>query len=597
MLALMAGSVQGVGAMTLEDAAGIAVQTNPEVEAARENRRAQAYELRQGRGLYLPRIDLSASYGPEWTETRRLNDPEELMMRYDTELTLTQLLFDGFAREALIERRAARLDGASLRVEERVETISLDTSEVFLDVMRYEELLRLAENNVAIHREILDQVSRRVNAGQSGVGDLQQAESRLAAAEDTVVQSRQDLQDARARFERIVGTPPDALERPPSLADQLPPTLDEAVVTAVNASPTLRATAAVIDEAKAQRREATAEYYPTVELVVSHTRNHNVDGAPGINNDANAQVRLSWNIFNGGIDEARRMELAHRIGEQRAETMNVERAVAEEARLSWNALDAARQRINILVQQVQSNEQVVQTYRQEFTIGVRDLLDLLDAENELFLSRSALVSAEYVADFAVHRILAVMGVFSTALNVSDPVEAQASARAGAGVDPEYVFGARTLEDVHRSAAQDPEEPRGFMAPNYDGTNASLEDGGAVSMAQTEPVTLVPTADAVATPSVAALPTAAQERMPAPAPTVVAAPAPAPAPAPVEPAAATVEQAPTRLITDAGPDAPRIEDIRWNPLPDPDVPEAPGPLSGTDIIWNDAASAPVQVSGQ
>jgi len=438
--------------MSLEDAATIAVSTNPQMEAARENRRAQQYELRQGRGLYFPRIDLSASFGPEWTETRRKNDPDEMMARYDTELSLTQLLFDGFAREAIIERRAARLDGAALRVEERVETVSLDASEVFLDVMRYQELLQLANNNVAIHQDILDQVSSRVNAGQSGIGDQQQAESRLSAALDTQVQSRQDLDDARARFERIVGVPPEGLERPVSLASQLPATVDDVVLTAVNSSPTLRATATGIDEVRAQHREATAEYYPTVELAVTHTRNHNVDGSAGISNDANAQLRLSWNIFNGGIDEARRTELAHRIGEQRAETMNVERAVAEESRLSWNALEATRQRTNILVQQVASNEQVVQTYRQEFTIGVRDLLDLLDAENELFLSRSALVSSGYVGEFAVHRILAVMGVLSTALNVADPVEARADARQGASVNPDYTFGSRTLDRIHRSAA-------------------------------------------------------------------------------------------------------------------------------------------------
>jgi len=481
-MALTGGAARDAAAMNLGDAATIAVSTNPQMEAARENRRAQQYELRQGRGLYFPRIDLSASFGPEWTETRRKNDPDEMMLRYDTELSLTQLLFDGFAREAIIERRAARLDGAALRVEERVETISLDTSEVFLDVLRYQELLRLADDNVAVHQDILDQVSSRVNAGQSGVGDRQQAESRLSAALDTQVQSRQDLDDARARFERIVGVPPEGLERPASLVSQLPATIDEVVLTAVNTSPTLRATATGIDEVRAQHREATAEYYPTVELAVTHTRNHNVDGAAGINNDANAQLRLSWNIFNGGIDEARRTELAHRIGEQRAETMNVERAVAEESRLSWNALEATRQRTNILVRQVASNEQVVQTYRQEFTIGVRDLLDLLDAENELFLSRSALVSSGYVGEFAVHRILAVMGVLSTALNVADPVEARADARRGASVNPDYTFGSRTLDGIHRSAASsgvamaDPsqEESAGLVADTRRSQAASPE---------------------------------------------------------------------------------------------------------------------------
>jgi adhesin transport system outer membrane protein len=93
----------------------------------------------------------------------------------------------------------------------------------------------------------------------------------------------------------------------------------------------------------------------------------------------------------------------------------------------------------------------VETYRQEFLIGQRDLLDLLDSENELFLSRSALVSAQYVSEFAVYRILAVMGALSDSLGVPDPEEAAATARAGAGVTPDYSFGERAVDAVNRPA--------------------------------------------------------------------------------------------------------------------------------------------------
>ncbi|WP_092787474.1 TolC family outer membrane protein [Rhodospira trueperi] len=436
-------------AMSLEEAAFQAASTNPQIEAAKENRRAQVFELRQGRGLYFPRLDVTADVGPEWTETRNIDD--EKLVRYDTQIRLTQLLFDGFAREAKIEQRASRLDGAALRVEERVETLSLDAAEVYMDVLRYRELRDIAIDNVAVHEDILSQVSQRVNAGQTGIGDQQQTETRLAAARDAVVSAEQDVRDAEASFLRIVGTAPDAMSEPPSLVDYMPGTVDEAVFQAVNNSPTLRATAAQIDEAHAAHREAGGAYYPTIELELQHSRNDDIDGVEGINNDATALVRLTWNLFNGGIDTARRTELAHRIGEQRAETMNVERALAEEARISWNAMEAARSRVDILRDQVASNTNVVETYRQEFLIGQRDLLDLLDSENELFLSRSALVSAQYVSEFAVYRILAVMGALSDALGVPDPGEAAATARAGAGVTPDYSFGERAVDAVNRPA--------------------------------------------------------------------------------------------------------------------------------------------------
>jgi hypothetical protein len=260
------------------------------------------------------------------------------------------------------------------------------------------------------------------------------------------------MRDALARFQRVIGTPPDRLEPPASLASRLPQSVDEAVVIAINNSPSLQATATDIDAAHASHREATASYYPTLELELQGSRNYNRDGVRGINNDASSMVRLTWNVFNGGIDEARRTEAAHRIGSARADTMDTERALAEQPRRAWHALEAARERVDILREQVAANEQVVRTYRQEFSIGVRDLLDVLDSENELFLARSALTSSEHVVEYAVHRVLAGMGQLAAALGAPRPEEAVATARLAAGITPDYAFGERTLVDVHRSAA-------------------------------------------------------------------------------------------------------------------------------------------------
>src|SRR5215210_3307385 len=51
------------GAVTLEEAIAAALQTNPSIGQAVENRRATEWELRQARGLFLPRVDIEASTG------------------------------------------------------------------------------------------------------------------------------------------------------------------------------------------------------------------------------------------------------------------------------------------------------------------------------------------------------------------------------------------------------------------------------------------------------------------------------------------------------------------------------------------------------
>jgi adhesin HecA-like repeat protein len=126
-------------AMSLEEAMAIAVESNPEIGQAIENREAVEFELRQARGLYLPSIDLEASAG-----TRRLDNQSRraLGLQNDTlnsaqvGLTVTQTIFDSGARRAEVNAQAARVDSASFRVLERSELIGLAVVQDYLEYKR-----------------------------------------------------------------------------------------------------------------------------------------------------------------------------------------------------------------------------------------------------------------------------------------------------------------------------------------------------------------------------------------------------------------------------------------------------------------------------
>lgn len=442
-------------AETLQQAATKAVQSNPRVEEAKRNREAQRYELRQARDLYLPSLDLSAGIGREWTDNTSINS--RTLTRKELGATLTELLWDGLGRENRIEARASRLDAASFRVYERSESTALDAVEAYLDVLRNQDLVQLAEENILNHENYLSRVQQRVDGGQSGVGDLQQARSRLSAARDALVQQKQQLADAESYYVSVIGEEPASLTMPVLSPAVMPSAQGDVVKQAMINSPTVHAGAADLDEAVNNHDQARSEYHPRVTLELSGTRNRNIDGVSGPNHDAQAMVRMTWNVFRGGVDMHRRMELAERIGESRAHVMTLERQVAQEARNSWNAREASTGRVDVLNDQLIANSQVVSIYEQEFDIGQRALLDLLDSQNELFLTRTQLRTAEYVALFASYRVLASMGELTRALEISVPAEATADARQGAGVTPDYIPGgvapaSETMEEDAKPAS-------------------------------------------------------------------------------------------------------------------------------------------------
>ncbi|TNE38134.1 MAG: hypothetical protein EP348_05255 [Alphaproteobacteria bacterium] len=422
---LLIGSVQ---AETLKEAVQETVKSNPEIGEASANRKAVDQELRQAKGLYYPSVDLAAGAGWEWTDTVTIDDED--LGRTESSILVTQTLFDGGFRSSEVDRQEGRVDSAAYRVRERSEAIALDAVRAYLDTLRNMEIVKLARENVEKHRRTLGEIKDRVKAGQSGVGDDQQASARLSAAEDTLVETLRTLDDSEITFARVVGSQPTDLQLPTFEDGALPKSVEDVVAIALDNNPDIKFASADIRASTAEIEGAKASYYPTINLEVGASADNNLDGVRGHNDDFLAMLRMRYNLYRGGIDEGREKEAIARKSESEQKKIRYQRLVEEEARRSWSTLARSQARAAVLSDQVVSNGQVASTYRQEFEIGQRELLDLLDADNELFNSRTSLVTVEYSVLFAKYRLLATMGRLTTTLGVILPEEARPGQKAG-----------------------------------------------------------------------------------------------------------------------------------------------------------------------
>ncbi|MCF8466658.1 MAG: TolC family outer membrane protein [Sneathiella sp.] len=415
---LLVGAAQSE---TLDEAVQQTVSTYPEIGEASANRRAVDQELEQAKGLYLPSLDLEAGAGWEWTDTVTIDNED--LRRTESSLLLVQTLYDGGFRSAEVDRQGNRVDSAAYRVRERAEAIALDAVRAYLDTLRSLEIVELAKENVEKHRRTLSEIQDRVKAGQSGIGDDQQALARLASAEDTLVETRRALDDSEITYQRVVGMEPANLELPAFSDGVLPDNIDDVVSIALESNPDIKYATSDIKTSEAEIKKTQASYYPTINLEVGGSADNNLDGVRGHNDDFLAMVRLRYNLYRGGIDEGREKEAIARKAETEQKKLRFQRLVEEEVRRSWSALARSQARAEVLANAVVANGQVASTYRQEFEIGQRDLLDLLDADNELFNSRTSLVTVEYSVRFAKYRLLATMGRLNSTLGVTLPEEA------------------------------------------------------------------------------------------------------------------------------------------------------------------------------
>lgn len=417
-----------VYAMTLQEAVSLAISTNPEVGAVANDRLAVDEELRQGEALFYPQIDLRAETGPEFSENATTDnqghDSGKWRHRSQASLTLSQLLFDGFFAQSEVERQRARVKSAAYRVGETAEFVGLDAVEAYLEVLRHRERVQIAEDNVETHRATLRKVQQRAEAGGGNIADVRQAEARLSAAESALVETRGDLRDAEALFERVIGQKPDTLDPPTLPVDALPADVDQAVAAALENSPTVQFARADVETAQADVKQQEASLYPDLRLEVGGSIADNLEGRTDTEHSASALLVMRWNLYRGGADTARIREFKHRLAEATDVLRINERNVTQDARVSWNAMEVSRQNVQILTQNVEANLRTRDVYAQQFDIGQRGLLDLLDANNELYLSRDNLITAKYAEIFASYRLLATMGALVDTIGAPQPEAAK-----------------------------------------------------------------------------------------------------------------------------------------------------------------------------
>lgn len=402
------------------------LNTHPELAAIRANRHAIDHELTAARGLRLPTVDVKAETGRRdgWsTNSLGIKTGDDWHRQSRISANLSQRLFDGFEARHEIARQKNRVESARWRVTDTANSIALRTVQAYLEVQRARAVLEASHHNVRRHQHLLARVNRRVSGGHGTLSDRSEAVGRAANAKALKVEAAARLNDAVALYRSLVGNAPKHLHPVKVPTRALPRSVTIAVATAVEAAPSVIATQHDATAAKAAIGSAYARLMPKVNLELNATRGWGITEGADKSHDTSALVVVRWNLFNGGIDKARKWESAARALEAEEISNNTQRIVARETRASWNAVASAKQRVPFLMQQLRQARITRSTYGQQYDAGKRRLLDLLNIQAEIFSADASLRNERFIRVYNSFRILAATGQLVHALNIELPMEA------------------------------------------------------------------------------------------------------------------------------------------------------------------------------
>jgi adhesin transport system outer membrane protein len=181
-------------------------------------------------------------------------------------------------------------------------------------------------------------------------------------------------------------------------------------------NPQLLAAIEQLESAKADLKLRNAPMLPSLDLRVRAEREKNRQGAIGHYEDRAVELVLSYNVFNGGSDSAAKRQFARLQDQTREQMILVCRNVRQESMIAYNNIGRLTEQLIYLDDNQVAISKARVAYRNQFDIGQRTLLDLLDTENEYFETRGAVINGEVDLLITEARTLASMGRFIDSFN-------------------------------------------------------------------------------------------------------------------------------------------------------------------------------------
>jgi outer membrane protein len=295
----------------------------------------------------------------------------------------------------------------------------------YMDVLRDEAIVSLNEGNVKVLETNLQASKDRFAVGDLTRTDVAQSEARLAVAHSDLAAAQGKLTASRENYRRLVGVFPDSLDQPPALPS-LPATPDDSVDVAIANSPAIASIAAQRKAASYEVGVARAGRLPQISAVAGTTysnylgtANHILEVPNSLKIDnaylaSTIGVQATIPLYQGGAVGARVRQAQDAESQTIEQSVEVERQVVANTRSAFASYVAANETIASSQSAVSANRLALEGVRAENTVGTRDVLDVLNAEQELLNSEVTLVTAQHDAYVAGFALLNAMGEVNAA---------------------------------------------------------------------------------------------------------------------------------------------------------------------------------------
>lgn len=376
-----------------------ALEHHPRARAALAGSAASGYQLAQVRAARAPQLALVADPGRAFSGSGGSQDVGDLGLRGSL------LLWDGGRTREAIASQEQRLQAADATLSLTNEDLAARIVDLYLEWYKQDRLAQLASDNLAAHEALYERVREIASFDRGRASDLVQVGARLQQARVTLAARRGAANESRAVLVDLVGRDVGAVEAPREPAAALPASLADALAV-LDSHPSMRGAAAEAQVARHAWGAASAWMLPRLDLQAGVDSPRDLFGQRRYFDDYSVRLGVTWLPFDGGSGRAGARAAEQQYLQAREGAQAVRRDLSARLVDLWTQVETRRERAGIYRELVDQSSQVREAYWQQFTIGRRSIIDLLNAENEAFQARQGAESERLELLQAQYRLLA-----------------------------------------------------------------------------------------------------------------------------------------------------------------------------------------------
>jgi len=399
------------GPFLIDDLLNEVVNTHPEILEAFQVLEGLKYELEAAKSGKRPNMGVEMSVGREYTNGVDTNNESRNMNSSSAGVYARQNIYDGKRTDSYVEEVRARKMAAAYEFLNVANDVFIAATEAYIGVLKERELLKLYMENVYTQAQILAQIKEKTEAGFGRKSDLINSQSRLSLARANVVSQQQNLKQAMVRLHKHLGryVHPDQLVIP-SRKYKFPHDLGTLVNFSLAKYPAIQVAKYNVLVKKYTLQRTEALYMPKVDAEVRADYKNNTGGDEGDTKSASAMIYFNYDIYDGGSRSNTKKKNYTEILKENERGYIERRNLTESVRLAYNIMESEEVKKKFLEEHLKLTGKTLDAFKEEYQLGRRTLVELLDMENEFQSAKEAKVESRFSAMVARYRVLYVTSI-------------------------------------------------------------------------------------------------------------------------------------------------------------------------------------------